>query len=619
LIRSFRFMALVFAAAWLVTFMTPSMARAQGPSTAGSQAPAAQTPNTTGAQAPAVSTSAQPASSSSAPAAPPSPGATSDPHEEAKAHFDRGVELLRENSDEAAYAEFMRSRELFASRGNTQNAAVALRRLHRYDESLDMFERLLAEFAATLSDEEKESVRREMVGLAPLVGAIVVSTRVTGARVIVDGRERGATPLPPVRVSAGSHSVRVFQEGYLPFDTKVDVAGGQATSVEAMLIALVHSGRLRVSEANGQLATVIVDGAEVGQAPWVGALAEGPHVVFLRGEGELATEPHSAIVRLNEEASLALALETLPCELKVQVGPVPGAVSVDGVSLGRGAWSGRLRAGVHALEASEEGFFPRRQEIILVAGEARTVPLTLERDLSSPYWTGEPTAHAFVELSGGAVLSPTLGGDAASSCATGCSSSLPTGFSLSGSGGYELPSGLQFAASVGYLTLGTRYTGRNAEIAPTGEAAYQGTVNDDPSLRGVLLAAAVGIHRGSSLVWTLRLGLGVLIGSVHDTVSGSFNNAGGSLAVGSFDVSASATYLSIDPQASLGYRLGSHFEIGLSVRATTLFALSKAALNQPWPSSGLPVPSNVAYFPPTSLAGSLIFAPTPSLYVGASF
>jgi hypothetical protein len=47
---------------------------------------------------------------------------------------------------EPALAEFLRSRALFPTRANTQNSAVALEHLNRFDEALDMFETLVREY-----------------------------------------------------------------------------------------------------------------------------------------------------------------------------------------------------------------------------------------------------------------------------------------------------------------------------------------------------------------------------------------------------------------------------------------------------------------------------------------
>ena len=80
--------------------------------------------------------------------------------EKAKEHFKRGLKLLQQEAWSPALAEFLRSRELFATRVATKNAATALHKLQRYDESLDMWETLLRDFKVKPS--ETDIAQREI-------------------------------------------------------------------------------------------------------------------------------------------------------------------------------------------------------------------------------------------------------------------------------------------------------------------------------------------------------------------------------------------------------------------------------------------------------------------------
>src|SRR5690606_5041447 len=66
---------------------------------------------------------------------------------EAEAAFRRGLTLLEQDAWQAALAEFVRSRELYSTRNATNNAAICLRKLNRFDEALDMYEAMLREYA----------------------------------------------------------------------------------------------------------------------------------------------------------------------------------------------------------------------------------------------------------------------------------------------------------------------------------------------------------------------------------------------------------------------------------------------------------------------------------------
>ncbi|MDB4995069.1 MAG: hypothetical protein JWM74_2501, partial [Myxococcaceae bacterium] len=182
--------------------------------------------------------------------------------DEARTHFERAITLFEEGAWDAALVEFLKSRELYATRAATKDAAICLRKLHRFDEALDMFETLLREFP-NLPPEDRTLAEQEVQALRALVGTIVVRGS-EGATVAVDDRARGTTPTSRIRVAAGSHTVRVFKEGFEPFETRVNVTGGSEQAVEARLTALRSSGRLRVSEQSNKVLDVVVDRVVVG-------------------------------------------------------------------------------------------------------------------------------------------------------------------------------------------------------------------------------------------------------------------------------------------------------------------------------------------------------------------
>jgi TonB family protein len=56
-----------------------------------------------------------------------------------------------------------------------------------------------------------------------------------GARVAIDGKDAGSTPLDKARVEPGSRVVRLLQEGYLPWEDNVRARAGRTESVDAVL------------------------------------------------------------------------------------------------------------------------------------------------------------------------------------------------------------------------------------------------------------------------------------------------------------------------------------------------------------------------------------------------
>jgi hypothetical protein len=52
------------------------------------------------------------------------------------------------------------------------------------------------------------------------------------AEVIVDGTSRGTTPLRPLSLSVGVHSVRLVNPDYHPFLRKVAIRDGETTALD---------------------------------------------------------------------------------------------------------------------------------------------------------------------------------------------------------------------------------------------------------------------------------------------------------------------------------------------------------------------------------------------------
>jgi hypothetical protein len=171
-------------------------------------------------------------------ASPPSPAAASpaaasppSAEEDARAHFVAGIELLRKGAWAEALSEFSASQRRYPTPQATTNAAICLRKLGRYDEALDQVESLLHGFPE-LPEDKRQAAERERAQISELVGTIAVEGLEVGARVEVDARERGVHPMPdPLRVTAGSHVVRARKEGFVPFETRVEVVARETTRV----------------------------------------------------------------------------------------------------------------------------------------------------------------------------------------------------------------------------------------------------------------------------------------------------------------------------------------------------------------------------------------------------
>jgi hypothetical protein len=65
--------------------------------------------------------------------------------------------------------------------------------------------------------------------------SLEVASRPAGARVLLDGREVGRTPLRLERIAPGRHTVRLELDGHRLWETTLTVTAGQAARVAGSL------------------------------------------------------------------------------------------------------------------------------------------------------------------------------------------------------------------------------------------------------------------------------------------------------------------------------------------------------------------------------------------------
>lgn len=492
---------------------------------------------------------------------------------EAQAHFERGLALADKGAYEPALAEYRRSVELYPTRAAMKNAAVCLRWLKRHDEALDQYEALFRTFRE-LPEPLKSEAQRAVVELLPLVGALVIDGAEPGAVITVDGRRRGEHPLlSPLRLGAGSHVVRVYREGFEPFEAGIEIAGGQTARMPARLARLVQAGRLRVAEKGGKALDVVVDGNVVGVTPWEGPIAVGDHAVMLRGEDRFGAPPSPVSIRAGARADLVLAAEELDAAMGVVPVPAEASVAIDGLFVGRGTWDGRVRPGAHRVDLVADGYLKAARSVTLARGGRGMVAATLDRDPRSKRW--QRPGRFLLEVGGGAALSPSFGA-LGNGCSKACAQPLGAGGYGLFHGGYELGSGFGFGVEAGYLRVQQATTGRATSIQAVGRAAPSaGTADDTRKLRTFLAGAWAGLGAGGRLRLRVRLGAGVALGTLSDTRTGTFTAQDGArFDVGPLIQAPSTTWFYLAPEVRLGVRLGGHVELSAGVAGLTLIGLS---------------------------------------------
>ena len=98
----------------------------------------------------------------------------------------------------------------------------------------------------------------------PVTGSISARSTPTGATILVDGVNKGTTPITFTGISAGSHTIVLKKTGYTDYSTSVTVTAGQTASVSATLTNQPVTGSISVSSSPTG-ASVYLDGTYSGK------------------------------------------------------------------------------------------------------------------------------------------------------------------------------------------------------------------------------------------------------------------------------------------------------------------------------------------------------------------
>jgi hypothetical protein len=163
----------------------------------------------------------------------PAAAAAEDPEEQARIHFQQGLDLYEQGDYEAAAIAFSRAYEIKPSYRILFNIGQAEAELKHYALALEAFARYLAEGGDEIPADRLQKVKSEIKRLNALVGMIEIESTVAEARVKIDNETRGFTPLAgAITVDIGKHEVVVIKGTTELLREVVRVAGGQRVRLQ---------------------------------------------------------------------------------------------------------------------------------------------------------------------------------------------------------------------------------------------------------------------------------------------------------------------------------------------------------------------------------------------------
>jgi len=139
---------------------------------------------------------------------------------------------------------------------------------------------------------------------------------------------------------------------------------------------LITNVRISVDQAD---ASIFVDERLVGKTP-----LPGPLRIDLGKRRIRVSKPGFIDQSMVQEfaggssLSLSFALKPKPTEARLTISvDEAGMISIDGAAMGERYWQGSLPAGEHLIHVAAPGMQPYNKEMVLVAGQARMIHITL--------------------------------------------------------------------------------------------------------------------------------------------------------------------------------------------------------------------------------------------------
>ena len=222
-----------------------------------------------------------------------------------------------------------------------------------------------------------------------------------GALVSVDGTARGSVPADGnlvVKVSSGSHAVRVNSDGFQPWSGNITVKPGEQLAISSPLAAVTPPGPPAPSPVLGNLsvktnidsAEVFIDGNLKGltgrDKKFQASLTEGKHRVQAKKRGyEDSSEQEVEISAAKKQEHVSFALgksaglnEGPSTDAYLNIYSKPGAlIRIDGIQQDIVGPDGtrviKVTPGSHRIEVSLDNFEPWSGSVVVKAGSQQPV------------------------------------------------------------------------------------------------------------------------------------------------------------------------------------------------------------------------------------------------------
>jgi hypothetical protein len=218
------------------------------------------------------------------------------------------------------------------------------------------------------------------LSMKPRFGSIVVTSIPEGARITIDGKYAGTSPLAKREIESGTHIVRGVMAMYDDAMQKVTVADGELKNITLTLDPAFGSLIVRSAPVDG--AEVFIDGKKAGTTPFkADRLGSGKYIVTLVMPLYGVVE-EELVVEVGKETVRTFALSQYYGTLTVSAPDCD--LFLGEKNIGRGTYHGQLEPGRYTVRADRgEKYLPVEKNIFIKVGDNELVNLEAQARMGS--------------------------------------------------------------------------------------------------------------------------------------------------------------------------------------------------------------------------------------------
>ncbi|MBO5972393.1 MAG: PEGA domain-containing protein [Alistipes sp.] len=197
----------------------------------------------------------------------------------------------------------------------------------------------------------------------------------SGATIVVDGKNIGTTPITNYKLASGSHTLHVVKDMYKPFEQSITIADNTPLTLTPTLLP----NYANVTLDAGVDCTIYANDRLLGQSPWSGKLTAGSYIFEARKDGhESGTTTQSITNEPQSQRYTIPAPKPIYGSLTVTSSPMMARVLVDGKEIGTTPLTENVLIGKHKLSIILDGYTTYEKEIAVSKGGSEEINVPLK-------------------------------------------------------------------------------------------------------------------------------------------------------------------------------------------------------------------------------------------------